>query len=65
MFATAGGSYNSTYNVRWQSEIEPTTSDHIHGTFDSHDKTFMYIANLKEISREMDTQDAGHDEKID
>jgi hypothetical protein len=64
MFGTAGVGYNSTYNVGWQSEIEPTMSDHIHGTFDSHDKTFMYVANLKTISREMDTQDAGHDEKI-
>ena len=65
MFGTAGVGYNNTYNVGWQSEIEPTMSDHIHGTYDIHDKTFMYVANLKKISREMDTQDAGHAEKID
>ena len=58
-------SYNNTYNVGWQSDIEPTMSDHIHGTYDSHDKTFMYVANFQRISREMDTQDAGHAEKID
>ena len=50
MFGTANVSNNSTYNVEWQSEVEPTMSDHIHGTFDSHDKTFMYVANLEKLA---------------
>ena len=50
MFGTAGVGYNNTYNVGWQSEIEPTMSDHIHGTYDSHDKTFMYVGNFKKLA---------------
>ena len=38
-------------------------SDHIHGTFDMHDKEFLYVQILKkEHSGKMDTQSAGHGE---
>ena len=63
MHGTVGVGYNCTCNVGLQSETEPIMSDHIHGSFDTHDKTFMYVANLKKHSRKMDTQNAGHAEK--